>query len=41
VVADAPIFRRRVYAVENTQTVTKWDWYEAALAEVSRDRPIA
>jgi LysR family transcriptional regulator, flagellar master operon regulator len=41
VVAAAPVFRRRVYAVENTPSILKWDWYEAALAELSKGRPLA
>jgi DNA-binding transcriptional LysR family regulator len=32
VVADTPIFRRRIYVVENVQTVRNWSWYGAALA---------
>ncbi len=31
-VPDAPRFRRRVYLVESSQTVQKWDWYETAVA---------
>jgi DNA-binding transcriptional LysR family regulator len=35
-VAQAPRFRRRVYLVEFTQTVRAWEWYEAAVAFVTR-----
>lgn len=31
-VADAPGFSRRVYVVENAQTVRPWGWYASALA---------
>ena len=31
-VADAPSFTRRVYVVENAQTVRPWDWSASALA---------
>jgi len=31
-VAEAPVFSRRVYVVENAQTVKNWAWYETALA---------
>jgi DNA-binding transcriptional LysR family regulator len=31
-VGDAPRFTRRVYAVENAQTVRGWEWYPAALS---------
>ena len=31
VVTDAPVFRRRVYAVENVGAVRQWGWYEAAI----------
>ena len=36
IVAEAPVFTRRVHVVENAQTVKTWDWYEAALAAVQR-----
>lgn len=31
-VAAAPRFTRRIYVVENAQTVRPWDWYASALA---------
>lgn len=31
-VDQAPVFTRRVYAVENAQTVRPWGWYASALA---------
>ena len=31
-VKDAPAFRRRIYVVENAQTVRPWRWYASALA---------
>ena len=31
-VVDAPSFTRRVYVVENAQTVRPWGWYASALA---------
>ena len=31
-VAGAPAFTRRVYVVENAQTVRPWGWYASALA---------
>jgi len=31
-VAHAPVFTRRVYVVENAQTVRPWGWYASALA---------
>ncbi|CAN5523527.1 LysR family transcriptional regulator [soil metagenome] len=34
-VAEAPRFRRRVYAVENAQTVANWKWYESAIAHMT------
>ncbi len=32
-VPQAPVFSRRVYAVENAQTVRDWPWYGAALRD--------
>ena len=32
VVKDAPSFTRRIYVVENAQTVRAWEWYPAALS---------
>ncbi len=34
-VAQAPVFTRRVYVVENAQTVRAWEWYPAALAHAA------
>lgn len=31
-VAGAPVFTRRIYVVENAQTVRPWGWYASALA---------
>jgi hypothetical protein len=31
-VPGAPVFTRRVYVVENAQTVRPWGWYAGALA---------
>lgn len=31
VVSAAPVFRRRVYAVESVDAVRHWNWYEAAI----------
>ena len=31
-VGIAPVFTRRIYVVENAQTVRTWDWYASALA---------
>ena len=31
-VGEAPVFTRRVYVVENAQTVRPWGWYASALA---------
>jgi DNA-binding transcriptional LysR family regulator len=36
VVADAPVFRRRVYAVESIDAVRHWGWYEEAIAHSIR-----
>lgn len=33
-VPGAPHFKRRVYAVWNTESTAAWDWFEAALAHV-------
>lgn len=33
-VPGAPRFKRRIYAVWNTQVTAAWDWFEAALAHV-------
>ena len=31
-VHGAPAFKRRVYLLENAQTVARWPWYEPAVA---------
>ncbi|MBI2719587.1 MAG: hypothetical protein HY245_10265 [Rhizobiales bacterium] len=36
VAAGAPVFVRRVYVVENAQTVKAWGWYAACLAALDR-----
>lgn len=36
VVTAAPVFRRRVYAVESVDVVRRWDWYEAAIGHSIR-----
>ena len=40
IVADAPVFTRRVHVVENAQTVKGWDWYAAALAAAAAPMPV-
>jgi LysR family transcriptional regulator, flagellar master operon regulator len=35
-IAGAPVFGRRVYAVENASTVRAWPWYGAALTALER-----
>jgi DNA-binding transcriptional LysR family regulator len=37
-VKGAPSFKRRVYLVETTQTVSGWSWYEAAIAAITSGR---
>lgn len=34
-VAAAPTFKRRVYLVESAQTVSQWNWYEAAVTALT------
>ena len=36
VVPNAPVFRRRVYAVESIDAVRNWGWYEAAIGHSIR-----
>jgi DNA-binding transcriptional LysR family regulator len=37
-VGGVPSFRRRVYLVEATHTVSRWGWYEAAIAAIGSSR---
>ena len=33
--AGAPVFARRVYVVEKTETVSRWSWYQQIMADVT------